>query len=78
MYIVYAYTFTYRWRSLSLTSEFHQQHFYLLLCFLLLNVIDFSLHLIMTVMPGAELCGCRNQLYTPAGNENVLEAGQIA
>lgn len=77
MYIVYAYTFTCSWKSLSLTSEFHHQPFYLLLCFLLLNVIDFSLHLIMTVMPGAGLCGCGNQLYTPAGNEKVLEAGQI-
>lgn len=28
-------------------------------------------------MPGAGLCGCGNQLYTPAGNEKVLEAGQI-
>lgn len=32
----------------------------------------------MTVMPGAELGDCGNQLYTPASNKNVLVAGQIA
>lgn len=49
------YACTCNYKSWKLTSEFHYQPFYILSHFPLLNVTDFRLHFVLTIMAEAEL-----------------------